>query len=248
METIQVNGREVEYRTKQGTSRKYVTLNFLSEDELEIILPREHTIDIEALLKRKAHLIERKHSEFLTRQRIIGEQRGSLQKDQLLLFGEFYEVEINRSGKYAIALDDSKIRIHTPESAEAKNLGYEFLRKWIKRELLKTLNEYLREYGREMKAPTNRLYIKNQKTRWASYSRKRRNIHFNIKLAALPKRIIEYIVIHELAHTLQRNHNKKFWFIVEKFCPDYEERRRELKEYSVLIQNNRVWQKMLPES
>jgi hypothetical protein len=149
-------------------------------------------------------------------------------KDKLLLFGKFYDVEINKNGEYHVTLDNGRIRIYLLESAAARSLEFEFLKRWMERELLKTLNDYLRVYERKMKAPTNRLYIRSQKTRWASYSRKRRNIHFNIKLVALPKRIIEYIVIHELAHTLQRNHNKKFWFIVEKFCPDYRKREQEL--------------------
>jgi hypothetical protein len=65
MKTMRVNEKEVEYRIRQGTSKKYVTLKFLSEHELEIILPTERAIDIETLLKKKAPLIRRKHSEFL---------------------------------------------------------------------------------------------------------------------------------------------------------------------------------------
>ena len=97
-----------------------------------------------------------------------------------------------------------------------------------------------------MKAPISKLYIKNQKTRWASYSPKC-NINFDIKLAALPKNVIEYIIIHELAHTMQRRHNKKFGCIGEKFCPDYKERKQELEEHSLVIQRNKIWRKMLED-
>jgi hypothetical protein len=68
---------------------------------------------------------------------------------------------------------------------------------------------------------------------------------FNIKLAALPKRDIEYVVIHELAHTIEPRHNKKFWYVVEKYCVNYRERKRELTEHLVLVDNNKIWQKML---
>lgn len=243
MQTIQVNGREVEYKLRQGNSRRYVTLKFLLEDELEIILPRERTIDVEALLKKKSSLIERKHSEFLAHQKILNEEQEAVRKDKLLLFGKFYDVEVYTSEKYAISLDDSKVRIRMPKLSRSRQ-EYEYLRKWIRGKLLETLINCLRVYERSMKAPIGKFYIKNQKTRWASYSPKR-NIHFNIKLAALPKRIIEYIVIHELAHATQSNHNRKFWYIVEKFCPDYKKRRQELKEYSLVIQKSRIWQKML---
>lgn len=236
MQTIQVNGREIKYRLAQGNSKQYVTLKFLSEDELEIILPKKRIVDIEALLKKKASLIERKHSEYM---------RASIQKDKLLLFGKFYDTEINkRSTKYNISLEDNKIRVNLPKSVKTENVEYEYLRKWIKRQLQEILDNYLSTYERKMKAPINGVYIKNQKTRWASYTPKH-NINFNIKLAALPKKVIEYIIIHELAHTTEPRHNKKFWYTVEKFCPDYKERKQELTRHLLLIQKNKIWQKML---
>ena len=236
MQTIQVNGKEIKYTLRQGNSSQYVTLKFLSEDELEIILPKKHTVDIEALLKKKTALIQRKHSEYM---------QASTQKDKIMLFGKFYDTEISNKGvKYNISLEDETVRVNLPESAGTKNLAYEYLKKWIKRRLLKILNDYLSTYESEMKAPISKVYVKNQKARWASYSPKR-NINFNIKLAALPKKVIEYVVIHELAHTIEPRHNKKFWYIVEKFCPDYRERKQELIRHLFVIDKNRIWQKML---
>lgn len=236
MQTIQVNGREIKYTLRQGNSRKYITLKFLSEDELEIILPKERTVDIDALLEKKAELIERKLSEY-TRHEIA-------QENKLLLFGKFYNIEINKSEDYKISLEDQKIRIRMPKSIKAKDVEYEYLRKWIRNRLQEILHDLLHSYTREMKTSINKIYIKNQKTRWASHS-PNHNVNFNIKLAALPKKIIEYVVIHELAHNTHRNHGKKFWLTVKKFCPDYKERRHRLKKYSVTIGRNKIWQKML---
>jgi len=241
MQTTLVNGRKIRYTLRQGKSTKYVTLKFLSEDELEIILPKKGAIDIEMLLKKKASLIERRHSEFISRQNTM----EKAQNDKLLLFGKFYDAEINlESTKYNISLEDNKVRVNFPAVVENKDLAYEYLRKWIKRQLLEILNHYLSKYEKEMKAPINKVYIKNQKARWASYSPKQ-NINFNIKLAALPENIIEYIVIHELAHTIEQRHNRKFWYVVEKFCPDYKERKQELTRHLRPIQKNKFWQKML---
>jgi len=241
MQTIQVNGREIKYRLRQGNSTRYVTLNFLSEDELEIILPKEHTIDLEALLKKKASLIERKHSEFMSRQRTMEKS----EEDKMLLFGKFYDIEIDKSShSYDISFEGRKIGIRMPKSIKSKDLEFEYLRKWIRNRLWETLHDLLRSYTREMKATTNKIYIKNQKTRWASHTPKH-NINFNIKLATLPKNVIEYVVIHELAHTIEPRHNKKFWYTVKKFCPDYMERKQELTEHLLLIDKNKIWQKML---
>jgi len=245
MQTTQVNGREIKYRLSQGNSREHVTLKFLSEEELEIILPKGLTVDIEALLRKKASLIERKRSEYIRRQRIPDGQKEATQDNKLLFFGKFYDLEINKSGEdYNISLEDQKLRIRMPKSIKAKDVEYEYLRKWIRNRLREILHDLLRFYTREMEASANKIYIKNQKTRWASHSPKN-NINFNIKLAAIPKNIVEYVVIHELAHNTHRNHGKKFWFTVSKFCPDYKSRKQDLEKYSLRIQKNKIWQRML---
>jgi len=168
-----------------------------------------------------------------------------MQNNKLLFFGKFYDLEINKSGEdYNISLEDQKLRIRMPKSVKKKDLEYEYLRKWIRNRLREILHDLLSLHMREMKASANKIYIKNQKTRWASHSPKN-NLSFNIKLAALPKTIIEYVVIHELAHSKHRNHSKRFWLRVNKFCPDYKSRKQELEKYSLRIQKNRIWQRML---
>ena len=247
MQTTQVNGREIKYRLRQGNSRQHITLTFLAEDELEIILPKELNVDIETLLRKKASLIERKRSEYILRQRMLDRQTDPMQDNKLLFFGKFYDLEINKSDEdYNISLEDQTIRIHMPKSIKKKDLEYKYLRKWIRNRLREILDGLLSHYTREMKAIADKIYIKNQKTRWASQSPKH-NLNFNIKLAALPKNTIEYVVIHELAHSKHRNHSKKFWLTVAKFCPDYKSRKQELEKYSLSIQRNKIWRKMLED-
>ncbi len=71
--------------------------------------------------------------------------------------------------------------------------------------------------------------IKNQKTRWGSCSRKG-NLNFNYKIALIPERLAEYIVVHELCHIGQFNHSQKFWDLVGVAMPDYRTRREDLKK------------------
>lgn len=65
-----------------------------------------------------------------------------------------------------------------------------------------------------------RISIKNTSSRWGSCSR-RGNLNFNYKIALLPPRHADYIIVHELCHLGQFNHSKKFWALVEKTIPDY---------------------------
>lgn len=85
-------------------------------------------------------------------------------------------------------------------------------------------------YEQIMGLSANHITIKNQKTRWGSCSSKK-NLNFNYRLAYMPQEILDYVVIHELAHLRHMNHSKQFWALVEQYLPDYRERRRWLKEY-----------------
>jgi len=78
----------------------------------------------------------------------------------------------------------------------------------------------------------NKINIKNQKTRWGSCSRKG-NLNFNYKIALLPERLADYIIVHELCHLKRFNHSQKFWNLVAKAFPDYLDIRNELKKSGV---------------
>jgi|SRR3990167_509760 len=75
----------------------------------------------------------------------------------------------------------------------------------------------------------NKITIKNQKTRWGSCSKKG-NLNFNYKIALLPQRLCDYVILHELCHLGQFNHSKKFWDLVAKTMPDYKNIRKEFKK------------------
>jgi hypothetical protein len=76
----------------------------------------------------------------------------------------------------------------------------------------------------------NKVYIRNQKSRWGSCS-KRGNLSFNYKIIFLPEHLRDYIIVHELCHLCELNHSPRFWALVEKTCPKHQTIRRELRKY-----------------
>jgi predicted metal-dependent hydrolase len=95
--------------------------------------------------------------------------------------------------------------------------------------------ERIDHFNKEYKFKFNRINIKNQKTRWGSCSHKG-NLNFNYKIALLPERLADYIIVHELCHLKEFNHSKKFWSLVAKTLPDYSKLRDELKQGGINFQ------------
>ena len=108
----------------------------------------------------------------------------------------------------------------------------ELLSKTDRMKIQLKIGKRVRHYCEAMGVTVGYVTVKNQKTRWGSCSAKG-NVNFNYQLAFLPDELLDYVVIHELAHRRHMNHSRAFWAEVEKYCPDYLERREQLKEYSL---------------
>ena len=72
--------------------------------------------------------------------------------------------------------------------------------------------------------------IKDQRTRWGSYSRRTNTISIPFRLLVAPPEILDYVIVHELAHVKELNHSRGFWNLVGTAVPEYRERRKWLRE------------------
>jgi predicted metal-dependent hydrolase len=108
------------------------------------------------------------------------------------------------------------------EKKELKEFKIKSLDSFYKNEIQKMLPFLVEKYSNIMQLyPTKISYRKNKRT-WGSCNYKN-ELNFNILLMRYPIYIMEYIVIHELAHIKYKNHSKDFWILVEKFCPNYKD-------------------------
>ena len=96
----------------------------------------------------------------------------------------------------------------------------------IARDIFTRKTEY---YARIMGVSFGRISIREQKTRWGSCSSKG-NLNFNWRLILAPEEVLDYVVVHELAHRREMNHSKAFYAIVESVLPDYRRAQKWLKD------------------
>ncbi|MCC8104606.1 MAG: M48 family metallopeptidase [Clostridiales bacterium] len=101
-------------------------------------------------------------------------------------------------------------------------------REWGKKAAAMYIPERVAYFAARMGISYGRITIREQKTRWGSCS-SAGNLNFNWKLMLVPKELLDYVIVHELAHRREMNHSPRFWAIVEKELPDYRERRKRLK-------------------
>lgn len=108
-----------------------------------------------------------------------------------------------------------------------RNSRVDFLK--YKKQALALAEDRLAHFNKSYGYSWNKITIKNQKTRWGSCS-KRGNLNFNYKIALLPGKMADYIIVHELCHLGAFNHSQKFWNLVAREIPDYREIRRSLRK------------------
>ena len=94
------------------------------------------------------------------------------------------------------------------------------------RAILTDKTEY---YGRLIGVTYNRIRIADQKTRWGSCSSVG-NLNYNWKLVLMPPGVLDYVVVHELAHRREMNHSAAFWKVVATWMPDYKKYRKWLRD------------------
>lgn len=89
------------------------------------------------------------------------------------------------------------------------------------------LKQRLDQLSKELNLPYNRLTVRAQKTRWGSCSSKK-NINLNYRLLFIEKKLLDYILLHELVHTVHMNHSKAFWIFLESLMQDARSRDKQV--------------------
>ena len=154
---------------------------------------------------------------------------------------KFHELKIVTVGQNKVSgmVGKGFIQINVPANQSFQRPEIQqFIRKVIINVMRQEANVYLPSRLHELAAKhglkVENVYVKHVKSRWGSCSSVN-NINLNLHLMRLPDRLIDYVILHELAHTIEKNHGPGFWKLLEKICPESRQLDKELNHYHVDI-------------
>lgn len=107
------------------------------------------------------------------------------------------------------------------------------LDEWYRLKLKETVLSIIEKWEKKMNVQVNDYGIKKMKTKWGTCNRKAKRIWLNLELAKKPAECLEYIVVHEMAHLLERNHTDRFITVINKFIPKWRFYKDELNRLPV---------------
>ncbi len=150
---------------------------------------------------------------------------------RLRVMGQEFEVLLSPSKRFAARASGSRIEVKVNENHPKKKSRTARL---VRERIVKTIMPQLRQRvdlfnQAHFQARIAKICVRDNTSRWGSCSTDG-SIYLSFRLLMMPLKIIDYVIVHELAHTKYRGHGKRFWALVKRALPDYEERKRWLRE------------------
>jgi len=153
--------------------------------------------------------------------------------------GRGHYVKVSRGAKFSVRSVPPEIRVILRSDQEIEDdevqkkletLAIESLRKQAKINFPSRVGFWANKGAGTYKSVS----IKLIKSRWGSYTSEGK-ISLSLFMAQLPDELIDYVIVHELSHSVHMNHSSDFWKQVEKFLPNYKKLRKDLKSYNMRV-------------
>jgi predicted metal-dependent hydrolase len=145
--------------------------------------------------------------------------------ETFLFLGQQYDLELLRQPTGTVKLLDRRFVMACTD----RYLGEQLVRSWYLSQARHKLPTRIADYAATMGVSYKRIWVRELKHRWASYTSKG-TLTFNWKIIQAPPIVIDYLIVHELAHSLEPNHSNEFWNIVAVHVPNWAKARSWLKQ------------------
>ena len=145
--------------------------------------------------------------------------------ETFLFLGQQHRVVLTRGKTPTVRLEGDHFEI----AREYRSIGGELFRAWYMLQAKAKLPERIAAFAAAMGVSYKRIRICDLRYRWASCTRSG-TLTFNWRIIQAPMFVVDYLIVHELAHFLEANHSREFWNIVAVHVPSWERARRWLKQ------------------
>jgi len=123
---------------------------------------------------------------------------------------------------------DLYVRPQTPADKR-----HEIMNEWYRSQLKKQIPELIEKWEKKLNVKVGEWQVKLMKTKWGSCNTEKKRIWINLELAKKPINCLEYLVVHEIVHLIERHHNDKFLYYMDKYLPDWKQIKTELNKLPV---------------
>ena len=216
---------ELQIRLRRS-DRRSIAITVERDGGIALSAPKEASIaDIEEFVLDKQIWIHQKlaRKKALNREKPI---REFVNGQGFLYLGKSYRLRlIKENSRPALQLRQGCFELLESRKPNARK----HFMSWYKHKTEGKLKERIPRYDKRIGVRVEKIRVSDLGNRWASYSRNN-TISFNWRSAMAPIWAFDYILVHELTHMIERPHSKKFWRMIARVIPDYEEQVRWLAE------------------
>ena len=206
---------------------KHTYLTFDEEGNLIIKSPKVSQAYIEKLLLKKSVWINRSREKILEKKGKILDFKNP---KELYLYGRPYRLKLEKYTKKRTKLIFEEEVFILQYSDYNEELFQKHINHFYKEEAKRHIPSFVKKWSDIMELTPNKISFRKTKRQWGSCSVKN-DLSFNTMMMKLPHDVIQYIIVHELAHIKHKHHQKSFWREVGKYMPDYKQHIAELRKY-----------------
>ena len=205
------------------------------DGRVTLVAPLSTRVDVaRAYAISKLGWIRAQQSKFLNQERET--PRQFVERESHYLWGQRYLLTIvYNDAKPFIKLDHKRITLSVRPNTDISKRA-EIFHEWHKSLLHEVVPVLIQKWEPKLNVTVRKYFLQRMKTRWGSCNPKAGHIRLNTELVKKPKDLLEYVIVHEMAHLIEPNHSDRFVAILDNHYPNWREAQNELNELPITTQ------------
>lgn len=217
MPFLEFGPSRIKYSVIKGTSRRYTYFRFRQDLTLEVILPRGKRVDVEKAISERSGWVRQEYEK-------LSRTKNVLTSDSVMFDGKILRIRFSSDSEKELVPDPGRaeLLVRTDDPKRIREL----VRRWFLKESSAYAVHKVADLAPKVGAKPTKVDVR-EIAKWG-YCTRHGRLSFSWQLIALPERLREYVVLHELTHLLEFNHSAAFKRKLAAVCPDFRDREKEL--------------------